>query len=60
MPDGNDKFICQHEDKIDKLVDDVAFIRGKIEGIAEQKKSDVSTFGLIGAYILGVLGLIFK
>lgn len=42
-----------HE-KVDSVAEDVSYIKGKIEGISQQKKHDVTFYGMLVALVLGV------
>ena len=50
--------IEQMDGKIDKACEDVAYIRGKIDGIDKQKTTDVTFFGMLIALVMGLWNLI--
>lgn len=46
------------DEKIDKVHEDVSYMRGKIDGMNKQKNNDVTFYGMLSAIGLGLWNLI--
>ena len=56
---------CQFKDKIETMEkhvadtrEDVSYIRGKIDGMENQKEGDITFYGMLSALIVGLWNLI--
>ena len=54
-----DEYEALHE-KVDDLAEGQAEIKGMLKGMESQKKNDMTFYGMLAAFVLGIWNLLIK